>query len=322
MTHDFHSVRALLRNSDPRSRDIVTGVLGILGCRQLILTQSNSEAEHFLRSDMVDLVLVDTEQCLPSACNLIQQMRHRPTADNTFALTMVLTAPPNAGHAAHLMESGADSIVVKPLDPVRMAERITALVKTRRPFVVTSAYVGPERRGPGMRPGCESAPRFTVPNPLREMALATMSRDELRRGIRLGWDEVNDHRIERQSAHLSHLVNRVRDAFGDKHPVPAATVRARLLELRDAAAELRLRVEGSGYDHVSHLASTMVDICCGLGRALDSPDSRLLAMIPRLATSIAQAFLRERDAVRGARTQETVMSRPRAEMPAILRSYH
>jgi DNA-binding response OmpR family regulator len=322
MTHDFQSVRALLRNSDPRSREIVTGVLGILGCRQLIIAQSNSEAEHFLRSDMVDLLVVDAEQCLPSACNLIQQMRHRPAADNTFALSMVLASPPNASHAAHLMESGADSIVIKPLDPVRVAERITALVKTRRPFVVTSAYVGPERRGPGMRPGCESAPRVIVPNPLREMALATMSRDELRRGIRAGWDVVNEHRIERQAAHLSRLVNRLKDAFCEDKRIPAATARTRLLELRDAAAELRLRVEGSGYDHVAHLASTMVDICCGLGRALDNPDSRLLAMIPKLAASIAQAFLRERDAIRSARSQETVMSRPRAEMPAIVRSYH
>ena len=67
----------------------------------------------------------------------------------------------------------------------------------------------------------------------------------------------------------------------------------------------------------------MIDICCGLGRALESPDRRWLAVMPQLAGSIAKAFVRERDAIRAARKAEaTAMSRPRQEVPAIMRSYH
>jgi DNA-binding response OmpR family regulator len=265
MTHDFKSVRALVRNSDSRSRDIVTGVLGILGCREVIPTDSAAEAQYFLQSEMIDLLVVDATQSLLAACDMVRQMRHRPAADNTFAVSMILSPPPEPGDAARLMESGADAILIKPINPVAVAERIKGLVHSQRPFVVTNAYVGPERRGLRFRPGSEPVQPIAVPNPLREMALGAMSRDQLRRSIRAGWEVVNEHRIERQAAHLGRLVNRVRDAFAGSEP--SRTAQSRILELREAASELRLRVEGSEYHHVAHLATTMVDICLGLGRA-------------------------------------------------------
>lgn len=321
MSHDFRSVRALLRNPDSHSRELLTNALANFGCRQMVTAAHGGEVEHYLKSDMIDLLVVDADQGLNDACDLVQDMRRRPTADNTFAISIILTSPPDPRYAAHLMDSGADAILLKPLQTNVVAERLVSLISNRKSFVVTSDYVGPERRGEGMRPGTESAPRVAVPNPLREMAMSSMSRDELRRGIRMGWETVNEHRIERQAARLSWLVDRIREAFS--HNPPASEAASRILELRDAAAELRLRVEGGGYDHVSHLATTMIDICCGLGRALESPDRRWLAVMPQLAASIAAAFLRERDAIRATRSAAaTPMGRPRQEVPRIMRSYH
>jgi len=311
MPHDFQSVRALLRTPDSKIREIVTGTLANFGCRRLVTIDHGADMEPYLRADMIDLLVVDAESGLQEACGMVQRMRASPAGDNSFAATIILTGTPDPHCIAHLIDSGADTILIKPLQANALAERITALVQRRNAFVVTSDYVGPERRGEGQRPGSESAPRVTVPNPLREMTVGAMSRDELRRGVRASWETVNEHRIERQAAHLGWLVEQVREAFTGQPPSDRA--RDSIIALRNAAAELRLRVDGCGYDHVAHLATTMVDICCGLGVALNTPDRRWLAVMPQLAASIAKAFLRERDTIRAGRKEAGIRAcRPRS----------
>ncbi|OAN54148.1 hypothetical protein A6A04_12990 [Paramagnetospirillum marisnigri] len=321
MTHDFQSVRVLLRNPDPVTRKIVTGTLGNHGCRHMVSAEYGGEADHYLRSDMIDLLIVDADRSLHDACDTVRQMRNRADGDNSFALSIILTSTPDPEAVVHLIDSGTDAILVKPFQPAALTLQIDTLIRSRRPFVVTSTYVGPERRGDGARPGTESAPRVPVPNPLRETVMASTSRDELRRKVRASWDVVNEHRIERQTAQLAWLVNKVRAAFG-RNP-PAADAAALLGQLLNCVSELRLRVAGTGFDHVAHLATTMIEICYGLGQSVDSPDGRWLAVLPKVADAMVKAFSQERDAIHASRQiSEAVTTRFRAEVPNITRSYH
>ena len=80
---------------------------------------------------------------------------------------------------------------------------------------------------------------------------------------------------------------------------------------------------GTGFDHVAHLATTMIEICYGLGQAIDRPDPRWLAVLPKVADAVAKAFDRERDAVHSSRRiSEAVANRTRSEFPEIMRAYH
>lgn len=321
MTHDFQSVRALLRHSDPVTRQIVTGALGNHGCRKIVAAEQDGEMEHYLKADMVDLLVCDADQGLEQACDTIRQMRNRADGDNSFALSILLTSRPAPESMVHLIDSGADSILVKPFQPAALILQIDSLIRARRPFIVTSNYVGPERRGDGIRPGSESAPRVPVPNPLRETVLRSASRDELRRKVRHAWEVVNEHRIERQMAQLAWLVNKIRAALARKPPAPDSA--ALLNQLLHCASELRLRVAGTNFDHVAHLATTMIEICYGLAQSVENPDSRWLAVLPKVADAMVKAFTRERDAVHSSREiSETVSTRFRAETAAEPRPCH
>lgn len=320
MTHDFQSVRVLLRNPDSHSREIVTGTLANHGCRQIVTADHDGEVDHYLQADMIDLLICDADLGLREACDTVRHMRNRPAGDNSFALSIILTSRPDPAEIAHLIDSGTDTILAKPFQPAALAERIAGLIQGRKPFVVTSAYVGPERRGDGVRPGTESAPRVPVPNPLRETVMSRTGRDELRRKVRGAWEVVNEHRIERQTIHLAWLVKRIGDAFASRPPAAAAELLSQLLT---SASELRLRVGGTHFDHVAHLATTMIEICYGLGQAIDRPDPRWVAVLPKVADAIAKAFGRERDAVHSSRQiSEAVASRTRSEFPEIGRAYH
>ena len=168
-----------------------------------------------------------------------------------------------------------------------------------------------------MRPGTESAPRVAVPNPLREIVMATASRDQLRRRVRHAWDEVNEHRIESQSGRLAWLVAHTRAAFATRPPAAEAT--ELLSQLLDCATELRHRVAGTDFDHVAHLAATMIDICYGLGQTVDNPDARWLAVLPKVADAIAQAFGRDRKGIGASHQISAAISRKaRSEFPRLV----
>ncbi len=299
MTHHFRSVRALLRAPDRQTREIVSAALADQGCRCVVTADHRGEAEHYLRADMVDLLICDAGRDPDEACDAVRRMRNSPGGDNAFALSVILTERPNPGQTMRLIDSGTDAILVKPFPPAALAERLRDLVRGARQFVVTDDYIGPARCGDDAGQGADAAPRVEVPNPLRETVLATMSRDELRRAVRTTWEVVAEHRIESQTAHLVRLVARIRTVFASRPPAAEAAVL--LAEVLGCASELRLRVAGTGFDHVAHLATTLIEICYGLGHGIDDPDARWLAALPKVAAGIAIAFSREREGIQASR---------------------
>ncbi len=197
MTHDAplsaQGMRALLRNLDSRSRDVVARTLGVLGCRDLSYLDGGDGAEDHLRSGTVDLLVVDTDGDVEAACALVRDMRRGIRAENAFAITVLMTSLAQTEHISHLRDCGADAILEKPVDPVKVAERITALTRKRRCFVVSESYVGPDRRV-RRRPDSSPAARIAVPNPLRETTLSGMSRDQLRELIQMTWEALDRKR--------------------------------------------------------------------------------------------------------------------------------
>lgn len=200
MTHDAHGMRALLRNLDSRSRDVVARTLGVLGCRNLLVTDQAAEADPFEHSGMIDLLVMDADPDVEATCALVRDMRRGIGAENAFAVTVLMTSLAQTEHLARLLSCGADAILEKPVDPVKVAERITELTRKRRCFVVTESYIGPDRRIRGVRPGAPPAARVAVPNPLRETTLSGMSRDELRDLIRLTRDALDRKRMAYRAA--------------------------------------------------------------------------------------------------------------------------
>ena len=183
--HDAQGMRALLRNLDSRSRDVVARTLGVLGCRSLMVSDQAVEDDPLAHSEMIDLLVLDTDSDVEAACTLVRDMRRGVRAENTFAVTVLMTSLAQTEHLARLLDCGADAILEKPIDPVKVAERITELTRRRRCFVVTDTYMGPDRRMRGLRPGSPRSSRVPVPNPLRETTLSGMSRDQLRDLIRM-----------------------------------------------------------------------------------------------------------------------------------------
>jgi DNA-binding response OmpR family regulator len=77
---------------------------------------------------------------------LIRDIRHFRFGRNPFILITLMVAPENEANLKKALMSGADDVLIKPVAPGRMLERVEFFTFNRVPFIVTTDYVGPERR--------------------------------------------------------------------------------------------------------------------------------------------------------------------------------
>ena len=97
--------------------------------------------------------------------------------------------------------SGADLILLVPFAPQQLLDRITSLVHHRVPYIVTSDYIGPDRRYKSREKS--EIPQIIVPNSLREKAIGTYNAKQFRSQIHGAISNINGHKMERHAVALA-----------------------------------------------------------------------------------------------------------------------
>jgi DNA-binding response OmpR family regulator len=116
-----------------------------------------------------DIVICDVTENTDDACQIFSAIRHNELGTNPFICIIGIAWSPKQALLNKVMGSGADGLVATPISPSLILDRIEALVDSRKPFVVTSDYIGPDRRFPD---DCGNEIEVVeVPNSLRAKAL-------------------------------------------------------------------------------------------------------------------------------------------------------
>lgn len=156
---------------DPIRGNMLTtrAVLHAIGFRRIEGITELSALERRLKDTDIALVLVEATEEQARATALVRAIRLGETGGNPFVPMMGTLWNGQGSHVAELMNAGCDDVLLRPFSAARIEERVRWLVTNRRPFVVTSDYVGPDRgpAGEGMMPVVP----FEVPNPLRAAVL-------------------------------------------------------------------------------------------------------------------------------------------------------
>jgi response regulator RpfG family c-di-GMP phosphodiesterase len=93
-----------------------------------------------------DIVICDVTENTDDACQIFSAIRHNELGTNPFICIIGVAWSPKQALVNKVMGSGADVLVAAPISPSLILDRIEALVHSRKPFVVTSDYIGPDRR--------------------------------------------------------------------------------------------------------------------------------------------------------------------------------
>lgn len=136
----------LLVDDNPQALNILGSIVQGFGVREQIKCESALEAVEVIKRQPVDLVLIDCAMPEMNGFDFVRWLRRDgPTHANCTPVIML------TGHAAQSSvqesrDSGASYIIVKPLTPMVLLQRIVWLSRDEREFVVSDKYVGPDRR--------------------------------------------------------------------------------------------------------------------------------------------------------------------------------
>ena len=234
-----------------------------------------------------DLLLIDSEMDEGEADALITEVRHNRLGKNPFIPVIVTIWEPTRELVQRVASSGTDDMLVKPLSPAQLFDRIRALVNNRKPFVVTSDYIGPDRRKDLERES--NIPTIEVPNTLR----AKVKGEPINRGsidalIQDAQRDINDQRLKRNAFQIGFLVNLLLPEFS-KSEVTDERIQSvdRLIQVSRDTGE---RMKGTEYEHVSSLCSTMIRVASSISDAITLPDEKDISLLKPLSEAIVAAF--------------------------------
>ncbi len=148
------------------SRQATRSILFNLGFRKITMVCDLEDFEEELSSDRHDLVIADLTDQPEEVSDLVSQVRRSDLGNNPFLVVILTSYELDSVSLNAALSSGADDLLMRPLSTGQIQRRIKALVNARKNFVVTSDYIGPDRRSDPNRPG--SADLVKVPNSLKD----------------------------------------------------------------------------------------------------------------------------------------------------------
>lgn len=290
----IEDIKIVIADGNRQLRSSLKGVLHHHGFRGIMDAANVETLKEHIRVDNPDLILCDID--LPyekvNVCQLIDNMRHNKVGMNPFSAVILFIEEASADLVAMASQAGVDDLQVKPVVAQNVIKRVEYLIKQRKPFVVTTDYVGPDRRK-SHRAGTMEIPLVDVPNSMAAKANGKFSQREMNLAIQNTWRNVNAQKIERHVFQVSYLV---------KHLVPdyrAGTINqesiAHLARLRRVSTDIVKRLEDSDFGHIADLAGTLETVAKSLWNSGRSPNKKDLDLLEELSSALNAMFASSAD---------------------------
>ena len=287
----FDQVDILLIDPDRVVRTTIRNILIDNGFRNVTLGEGMNDIEMKLRIGMPDLLISDLHLADGNLNAFIHGLRHHNIGSNPFMPVIVTAWSPTTDDVRAIVQSGADDMITKPLSADQILQRIRALIKARKPFVVTSGYIGPDRRKPGADHdrGMHIDP-IQVPNVLRAKALGERGLDisQIQREIDACIKKVNPEKLDRHAHQITWLVERIVPAMAFGGPDDAT--KKSLDRLLFVAEDVARRMVGTQFEHVSELCQSLINVTQRILDAGDFPAPKDVDLLKPLSQSIQRGF--------------------------------
>ena len=222
----------------------------------------------------------------PEVFGTIEEIRHQKLGDNPFMLVTVMVSPARPESLQAAIRAGVDDVIVKPLTPDRIRDRLRLVTFHRQPFVVTDNYLGPQRKNMALQGRVR---RIPVLNTILEKAQGReFSKDALREAVQGSLQQVLQAQLDRQSFRLGEVCVRVVRAY-DKNEI-TDEVQSDLIMLADVleqASDVANRLRDSGLGEICTRLSENVR---SIADRYDDPSSADVELIRKVTGAFKAAM--------------------------------
>ena len=288
----FQNIRVVVGDPSSMVRQAIKTALYQHGFRNIGDASRLPPIVEAVEADHLDLIICDTGLEEGDLCALTHAVRHHEIGRNPFIVVIAMVATATAPEILRIIDSGCDDVIAKPVSAGLLLERVTRLARRRKEFVITSDYIGPNRRKDG-RVESDTMSLVDVPNPLKAR-ITGGSANRFQQWIDEAARVVNEKKMQRQARYIATLVQEIGEAYQVNEPENA--IYPLLDRLVTVSEDVSRRLRGSRFDHVGELCQSMVTLAHRVRSRSDDPSPVDLRLMPEVADAIRAAFAADQDA--------------------------
>ena len=279
-------INVLLCDPDHAYRSSIYGMLRGIEIENISQVANLTEVQQKMAISMPDLLITESNIPNGDVCKFIHRLRHNNEDADPFLPIITLTAEPTPEIVRAIVNSGSDDLLTKPMSAAQLSERIIGIIQARKPFVVTSDYIGPTRRKSSDRES--NVPLIDVPNNLQDKATGVSSGKNYQQAVYDMVNEINLQKLDRYAFQIGYLTERI---------VPALRVNEVTDEIRDhvkrmgyVASDAMRRLGGTKYDHVSNLCQALIKVTTDIHRDLENTSEKNISLLEQVSAAIQIGF--------------------------------
>lgn len=161
----YTDASVLLFDAKHNIRRQTRSILNSIGFWAITDRDSLENTAGALHSTRFDLLVLATDDPDDGVVPFVQSIRRGRIGRDPFVPVILTSWKASTRHVEAIVSSGADDLLMHPFSTSQLFERVRMLVRSRKPFVMTEDYFGPDRRKLSERP--EDACVVAVPNALQ-----------------------------------------------------------------------------------------------------------------------------------------------------------
>jgi len=287
----YDSVDVLIYDPVPSNRTATRATMYALGFRR---TETVSTLETFIESvqkNPPDIALCEAQGAADELCAAIQQMRQGGAGHNPFIVIIVTAWEKTTALINKVVSSGADDLILRPFSTATLGARIETHIDRRKGFVITTDYVGPDRRKDDGRGS--DAELFDPPNSLKMKAKDKLSSEAIARKLdgelRSAREKLTSEKLRRDSFQVCILWRLIQEA-----PLVAGQLSPDLARLQVLAKSIEVRCSGTEFEPAVEWCQSVLAAAEGLVLGVDRNAS--LHLLGHAGLSLHQIFHPEKSA--------------------------
>ena len=232
-------------------------------------------------------VLIVADDMDPKLFDAVRDIRHYRIGRNPFLMITMMVKAENDAAVKRAMLAGADDVMIKPVAPGKMLDRLEHITLHRLPFIVTNDYLGPERRKAGdVRPS--NIRQLIVVNTLKaKVEGKRMTMAELGRAVESNMNDVMAARLDSHGLKLGWVCGLILKAYQEKRI--DKELHERLLILVSVLEDAGRTAMALGEPDLSQICTQMARQVEEMAEEYENPTSLQLGTIEKLTKAFELA---------------------------------
>lgn len=285
----YETAETLVYDPVAANRTATRSLLYTIGFRRIESVSSLDALNESMKRRPPDLILCEAQGAEADLCRMIQSLRQGTTGYNPFTV-IIVTAWENSGTLVQsVINSGADDLLLRPFSTSVLSQRIQVHIERRKCFVITSDYVGPDRRKESGR--ASNVELFQPPNSLKMKVKDTMTSEEMAQKLDImlkqARETLNTEKLRRDGFQIGILWRLLQDSL------PASTkYEADLTKLKDLTRSVVRRSADTEFEPALEYCDAVLGAIEGLELGVDRNAS--MHLLGHAALSLNQVFTPEK----------------------------